>query len=196
MYTVIAPIATELATAVRPYRQQYDPRAELIPPHIEIIGPFPFSGALNALAEHCQDVGETHAPIKVSLVGWDIQPQAQEFIIRLPLIGGRLEFTALREHLQSGPLSQLPPPATDYWPHVLLGQIAGQTQVAEIKMALRGFEPKFVFRVTRFELWQTLDASSPWQRLKKFGLKATVASKHRRQKTPNLLSSKPWNQNN
>ena len=196
MYTVIAPIATELAAAVQIYRHQYDSTVGVIPPHIRIIDPFPFPDSLDALVEHCAEIGETHAPIKVSLVGWDIQPQGEGFAIRLPLIGGQIEFTALRDHLQSGPLSHLPPPPPDYWAHVSLGWLANKAQVAKAKMALSGFEPKFVFRVSRFELWQVDDTDSSWQRFKKFGLKATVASKRRRQKTPDLLSSKPWTQKN
>ena len=71
MYTVIAPIPDDLANAIRPYRQIYDAGFSLIPPHISLLKPFQLPGLSDNLYDHLSEIGETHAPIKVSLVGWE-----------------------------------------------------------------------------------------------------------------------------
>jgi hypothetical protein len=188
MYIMTAPIPEELAAALRPYRQKYDAHAALTPPHISLVPPFVFSGDAETLSTHLHEIGESHAPIKVSVVGWDVHLYQGGFQLRLPLIGGKKEFAALREHILAGPLAYLAQPNRMYWPHIEFGQVSTEVEAAQAKEQLTRFEPKFVFRTTYFELLQRDSESVPWQIHNKFALEATVASSRRRQSTPEPLN--------
>lgn len=187
MYTLIAPIPDELNTVLQPYRLKYDSQAILIPPHIAVVPPFVFSGEQQKLYSHLREIGESHSPIKVSLVGWDIHPYQGTYQLRLPLIGGKAEFVTLRQHILSGPLQYLAQPNRVYWPHVEFGQFANEAEAALAKNELQQFEPKFVFRAMYFMLLQRDAESTPWRLEKKFALEATVAGSRRRQSTPEPL---------
>jgi len=185
MYTVIAPIPVDLATAIHPYRQKFDPLVNVISPHISVLAPFPYAGSVEALVEHLSDIGETHAPIKVSLVGWDIYQHRQEQQLRLPVIAGRQEFAAARDHLISGPLVFLARRQNQsYWAHILFGRLKDQTEEEQARKVLKHFKPQFIFRATHLELLQKTDTMSPWELKKRISLKATVAGKGRRSRTP------------
>jgi 2'-5' RNA ligase len=174
MYTIIALLPRNLVTALKPHRQKYDPQAKVIPPHITVFGPFEFSGPLQQLYDHLDEIGETHAPIRVSLVGWDAYTQA-DYRLHLPLVTGRLEFTALRKHLLTGPLSHLKPDVA-YWPHITLGRFSKRSDLEHAKKALRGFEPQFTFSVTHLELLYRHKPTHPWKTQKRFNLEATILS--------------------
>jgi 2'-5' RNA ligase len=174
MYTIVALLPRSLVTALEPHRQRYDPQANIIPPHITVVGPFNFSGPLQELYDHLDEIGETHAPIKVSLIGWDAYNQT-DYQIHLPLVTGRLEFKALHKNLLTGPLSHLKPDET-YWPHITLGRFSKQFDLEQAKKALRGFEPQFTFSVTHLELLYRNKPTQPWQTQKQFNLEATVLS--------------------
>src|SRR5512136_2899078 len=106
MYTIIAMLPHNLVTALEPHRQKFDPQAHIIPPHITIVAPFEFSGPPANLYDHLDYIGETHAPIKVTLVGWDADTQAG-YHLYLPLVTGGPELMALRQHLLTGLLYHL-----------------------------------------------------------------------------------------
>ena len=184
MYMIVAPVPEDLATMVQPYRIKYDTMANYIAPHIAVVAPFQFSNSTEELVDHLKDVGETHAPIKISLVGWDIDQQPNYFQLRLPIIAGRVEFTALRNHLLSGPLNYLAESQKSYWPHIPMGELQTETEVEQAKQFLKSFEPQYIFRVTYLQIFQQLDPSQPWKLKKKFGLNATVSSSRRRSRTP------------
>lgn len=180
MYTIVAPVPENLATALTPYRQKYDPLAEFIPPHITILRPFDFSRSTRELHDHLQNVGEHQAPIKVSLAGWDVYRQ-RRYLLCLPVIAGQSEFTSLRENILTGPLSPLVKQDSSYRPHIVFGRLASQSDVDSVKKTLKTFEPQFVFRVTHMDLLQRNTLDEPWQLEKRFGLKATVSSLSRKQ---------------
>jgi 2'-5' RNA ligase len=178
MYVVIAPIPEDLAAAVQPYRERYDPLAGALPPHITILNPFEFSDPPQILYNHLVEIGETYAPIKVSVAGWDIYRYI-DYQLRLPIIAGRAELTALRDDLLTGPLSYCPGQDKDYWPHLFLGKFNDEAQVAQVRKDLDRFEAQFIFRVTHLELWQWYKPDHPWEIRKRFGLEATLSSAHR-----------------
>jgi hypothetical protein len=185
MYTVIAPIPGDLANAIQPYRQKYDVGFSLMPPHISLLEPFQLTGPSDKLYDHLSEIGETHAPIKVSLVGWDIHPTERTYELRLPVIAGKPEFTALRNHLLTGLLQPLASSTEDYWPHINFGQLSSEAEMQRAKKQLKFFEPQYIFRVTYLELWQTTDQSQAWQLQEKFSLEATMASRRRRSNSSN-----------
>jgi hypothetical protein len=179
MFTIIAPIPADLATAIQPYRQKYDPQAQIIPAHIGVSPSFTFDPPVAELVDHLKDIGEMHAPVKVSLAGWDIHQEKFHYL-RLPIIGGKAEIIALHEHLLTGPLSQVQRHPVDYWPHIAFGQIMDEGQLEAVRQHLKWFEPHYIFRVTHFELWQRQNSTDPWFMQHRFGLEATVASPRRR----------------
>ena len=184
MYMIVAPIPEDLATMVQPYRAKYDTMANLVAAHISVLTPFQFSGPLKELIDHLTDVGETHAPIKISLVGWDIDQQPNCFQLQLPIIAGRVEFAALRNHMFSGPLNYLAASPKSYWPHIPMGEFKTETELDQAKQQLKYFEPQYIFRVTYLKLLYQLEPYHPWQTKKKIGLNATVSSSRGRSRTP------------
>ncbi len=180
MYMVTAPVSEHLVTALMPYRQKYDPLAKLIPPHVSILTPFDFSQDLGMLQAHLAEVSEAHAPIKVSVIGWDTL-EDRGYQLRLPVMAGRMEFIALYTHLLTGPLEFLTERSRTYEPQIVFGRFARPEELAQAKQAIKGFEPQFVFRATYLELWErAVKVDQPWQIVKQFGLKATVAGRLRR----------------
>ncbi|MBN1218130.1 MAG: 2'-5' RNA ligase family protein [Anaerolineae bacterium] len=183
MFTIIAPLPDNLTTALEPYRQKYDPQVHVIPPHIEVLPSFDLSiGLLQALHDHLIDVGEGHAPIRVSLAGWDVYDEA-DYQIRLPVIAGKQELIALHDDLTAGPLGDYVGGAQPYYPHIVVGRFSRQTELDQARHALRGFEPQFVFRVSHLILLYREKPTWPWQPQKNIGLEATVLSPPRRQKS-------------
>ncbi len=187
MYILTAPVPAELALVLKPYRQKYDSQAKVINAHVSIVPSFVFFGEVNTLLAHLAQLSETHAPIKASVVGWDVHPYQQNFQLRLPLMAGRSQFSAVREHALSGPLAYLAQPNRPYWPHVEFGQLANPADVALAKENLRQFEPTFTFRVMHLELQQRNSAAEPWQLCHKIPLEATVAGMHQLQTTAESL---------
>jgi hypothetical protein len=179
MYTIIAPVPTTLATAIEPYRQKYDPQARLAPPYISLLDPFQFSAAPEQLYAHLNEIGETHASIKVFLVGWHVH-EGKEYQLQLPMTAGQPELKTLHNDLLTGLLSSLAGQEQSYQPHVVFGRFSDYASLEEAKKALRGFEPQFNFRVGHLELWQREEAGQPWHIAMKFSLKATVAGRARR----------------
>ena len=125
------------------------------------------------------EIGETHAPIKVFLVGWHVH-EAKEYQLQLPMTAGQAELKMLHDELLTGPLSTLADQERSYQPHVLFGRLSTQADLEAAKKALRGFEPQFNFRVSHLELWQRAEGGQPWRPQMKFSLKATVAGRARR----------------
>ena len=179
MYTVFAPVPKHLAAAIAPYRRRFDSQASLIPPHLNILSPFEFAGQPEALEWHLDDIGESHAPIKVALVSWDVLENGG-YQLRLPVMAGRSELEELYNHLLTGPLSAMAGQQPAYAPHLSLGRLATAGEIERARAALAGFEPRFLFRVSVLELWQRTEIGQPWQCRKKFSLKATVAGRLRR----------------
>jgi hypothetical protein len=184
MYTIIAPVPQKVAAVITPLRQEYDPAVKIIPPHISVIKPFHYARPLSELHDHLEEIGTTHAPIKVSLVGWDVCEQTHQF--QLPLIAGRSEFITLQNNLLTGPLSPIARPAEAYRPHITFGQFSNRTELEAAKEILKKFEPQFIFRVTHLELLQRDKLAQPWQLQERFGLEATLASHPRKKKQWNL----------
>ena len=179
MYTIIAPIPASLAIAIEPYRQKYDPQAKLAPPHIALLAPFQFSVPPEQLYAHLSEIGETHAPIKIFLVGWHVH-EGKEYQLQLPMTAGQLELKALHDDLLSGLLGSLADQEQLYQPNVVFGRFSDYADLEQAKKALKGFEPQFNFRVSHLELWQRDELGQPWQVEMKFSLKATVAGRARR----------------
>jgi 2'-5' RNA ligase len=181
MYTIAVPVPDNLAKALEPYRQQYDPLASLAPPHISLLEPFQFVLPPEQLHTHLVEIGETHAPIKVFLVGWHVH-EGKEYQLQLPMTAGLHELTALRAELLTGPLSALAESEKAYLPHVIFGRLTDYAELEQAKQALKSFEPQFVFRISHLELWQREETGQPWQVEKKFRLNATVAGRARRER--------------
>ena len=181
IHIITAPIPTKLATAIKPYRQRFDPLVEAIPPHIMVLEPFRFPGSREELHHRIREVGETYAPIKVSLVGWDASEQIG-YHLRLPLIAGRLEFTELHNDLLARLLNQPASPAKDYWPHIVFGRFSTASALEQAKKALKGFEPQFIFRVSKLELLRRDKAGQSWKIQNVFNLEATLLSPSRKKK--------------
>jgi 2'-5' RNA ligase len=178
MYTIIAPVPKHLAAAIAPYRRRFDSQANLIPPHLSILSPFEFAGQPEALEWHLDDIGESHAPIKVALVSWDVLENGG-YELRLPVMAGRPELEELYRNLLTGPLSAMAGQQPAYAPHLSLGRLATPGEIERARAALAGFEPHFSFRVGVLELWQRAETGQPWQYRKKFSRKATVAGRLR-----------------
>ena len=181
MYMITAPIAEDLAVLIEPYRQKYDPLVKTMPSHISILKPFELSIPMEELYIHLEEIGDTFAPIKVSVIGWDAHQETCQ--LRLPLVAGRQEFATLRNNLLAGPLSGAAQPDEAYWPHITFGRFKAHPELETVKASLKGFEPKFVFRVNHLELMQRDHQSAVWQIQKKFGLNATAAGARRRKRT-------------
>lgn len=175
IYLIAAPIPTELITAVEPYRQKFDPLANAMPPHITVITPFEYTESPELLYDHIRDVSDTHAPIKVSLAGWDTS-RREEYQLRLPLITGRSEFAEIHQDLLAGPLGHSSHADTDYWAHITFGRFSEESELEQAKKGLAEFEPRFIFRVATLELWQQSSAAADWNLQRGFGLNATVLS--------------------
>lgn len=179
MYMLTAPVSQHLITAIAPYRQKFDPLATTIPPHLVVLRPFQFPDKPETLNQHLAEVCDLHAPVKVSLTGWDIL-EGKCYQLRLPVMRGRLELIALYSHLATGPLSYIAEQAPDYQPHLIFGRLASLEEVDRAKAVLRRFEIQFIFRVNHLELWQRQASGESWQLVRKFGLKATAAGQLRR----------------
>ena len=179
MYTIVALLPQNLVAALEPHRRKYDPQAHIIPPHITVVEPFKFSGSIEPLYHHLEEIGETHAPVRVSLVGWDAYTQS-DYQLHLPLVTGRLEFSALREDLMTGPLAHLAERENRYWPHITLGRFASLADLDRAKQALRGFEAQFTFGVTSLELLYRRRSIQPWETQQRVSLEGTVMSMPRK----------------
>jgi hypothetical protein len=182
MYTIVAPLPENLLTIVEPYRQKYDPLAQIVPLHIPLIDPFQFNDSLDVLYDHLNEVGELHSPIKIFLVGWDTY-EGKEYQLHLPMTTGHSELTTLHYDLLGGPLSYLTGKIQDYWPRVIFGRFLQQADLDAAKDELADFSPNFVARVKHIELLHRDEMGQPWQSVKKFGLKATMAGRTRRKKS-------------
>ena len=123
-------------------------------------------------------MGENQAPIKISLAGWDVYTRKLHWV-SLPLIAGRPEMVALRQHILTGPLSPLVRPDEVYRPHIIIGRFATLEALDQARQILKGFEPQFTFRATSLELLQRDNNDEAWRLEKRFGLEATVTSKQR-----------------
>lgn len=189
MYIILAPVPENLAKAIEPYRAVYDPMARIIYPHITVIKPFLYSGAIEALYEHLNEIGEVHAPIKVSLAGWDAEEQPP-YQLRLPLIAGQLEFINLRDHLLTGPLQYLVASQPEYQPAVTFGRFSTPEALKQAKIELSDFEANFIFRVLHLEVleWDN-DPAHSWELQRRFGLEATLLGARRRSITPQIRGS-------
>lgn len=179
MFTLIAPVPLALATAINPLRQKYDPLANALPPHISILSPFEFSDLPQILYNHLRDVGETFAPIKVSITGWDSYRHI-DYQLRLPVLAGKEELIDLHENLLTGALKYCPGQDKDYSPHIILGKFAHQAEQEKAKQDLQGFEPHFIFRVTHLELLRWEQIGHPWKLQNQFRLEATLARARRK----------------
>lgn len=188
MHMLIAPVPTALATAIAPYRQKFDPLANIIPPHITILKPFHFTGPAHELYNHIESILENYAPIKVSLAGWDIYDQSR-YQLRLPVVAGRREFRQLRQDLLTGPLNHPLEVDNAPWPYITFGRFPQRDDLEEAKKILQGFEPQFVFRVAYLELLCRSEPTQPWQTQKTFGLKATLQSQARRANSANNMKT-------
>jgi 2'-5' RNA ligase len=175
MYTIVALLPQNLVAALEPHRRKYDPQAHIIPPHITVIEPFNFSGSIVPLYSHLEEIGETHAPIRVSLLGWDAYTQS-DYQLHLPLVTGRLEFTALRNNLMTGPLADVAKREKPYWPHITLGRFASPEDLDRAKQALKGFEAQFTFGVSSLELLYRRKSIQPWETQQRLKLEGTVMS--------------------
>ncbi len=186
MYMIIAPIATDLAKIIQHYRKKYDPLAEVIPPHITVIKPFRYSNRLSDLYIALGEAGEIFAPIKASIAGWDVHNWDVEgqtnYQLRLPIMSGRQELTALRNTLLEDSLDYLPGRDEKYWPHVVFGRFSKDSDAEKAKKEMETFESQFVFRVTHLELMYRDNPIHPWQSQKSFNLKATVAGARRKKR--------------
>lgn len=183
MYTVIAPVPGNVATAIAPYREKYDPLVRVISPHISVIDPFQFAGSSEKLHQHLTTVGEESAPIKIFLAGWDVYETEAYQQIHLPMTAGRPELTTLHNNLLTGPLRNLAEVSKGYWPCVVLGRFSKRSDLEIAKKALEGFQPQFVFRVKHLELLRRDEVGQPWNLEKRIGLKATLAGRSRRQRS-------------
>ncbi len=187
MFAVVISVPEDLATALQPLRQKYDPLANKVPAHISILPPFDFFGPPEKLYDHLAGVGDTFAPVKVSLAGWDIQRGSRGYQLRLPLIAGRAELLELRNSLCAGLLASLAPQKeAGYWPYIQFGQFPTHRQMQEARTHLAHFEPQFIFRATELELLHRSAPSQVWQTGKTFGLMATIASPRRKTKSQPL----------
>jgi 2'-5' RNA ligase len=186
MYTIVTPVPANLATALEPYRQKYDPAVRLAHPHITLLEPFQFAAPQEQLYAHLSEISETHSPVKVFLVGWHVQ-EGKDYQLQLPMTAGQTELTNLRNDLLTGPLSSLAGSEKIYRPHVLFGRLVDQAALELAKQALKGFEPLFNFRVSRLELWQRDEPGQPWRVEMKFALKATLAGRQKRADTTKIL---------
>ncbi len=181
MYTIVAPVPDNLAKAVEPYRQKYDPLVRLAPAHITLLDPFQFALAPEQLYAHLSEIGETYAPIKVFLVGWHVH-EDKDYRLQLPMTAGQPELASLQANLRTGPLSSLAGSEKPFQAHVIFGRFTEYAELEQAKQALQDFEPQFVFRVSHLELWQRDESGQPWQVEKKFSLKATIVGRARREK--------------
>ena len=175
MYTIVVSIPEKLHPIIQPYRQKYDPLAEEILPNISLLKPFNFSEEPQTLYHHLEDIGDSHPPIKVSLMGWDVYRHKLSWIC-LPPISGYNELLDLRRSLLTGPLQPLTGQDDSYRPHVIIGRFAEQPALAQARIDLKHFEAQFVFRVTKMTLLHRESREDAWQTEAEFTLNATAMS--------------------
>ena len=181
MYTIVILLPENLLTSIDPYRQKYDPLANVIPSHIPLIDPFQFEQPIETLYDHLTEISDFHAPIKVFLAGWDSY-EGKDYQLHLPMTAGRSELINLHYDLLAGPLNYLAVKIQDYWPRVVFGRFSDKSDYEAAKNSLNGFAPNFVVRVKQIALLQRDEMGQPWQVVKEFGLKATMAGRARRNK--------------
>ncbi|WP_402464290.1 2'-5' RNA ligase family protein [Isoptericola aurantiacus] len=125
-----------------------DPLAEVIPPHITVIGPTVVDGSLlPAVADHLQKVAAETAPFRVHLRGTaTFRPISP--VVFVALAEGIAECELLEEQTRSGVLAQQL--RFNYHPHVTVAHEVSEQAMDRAFEAMSDFEA--VFEVDR--IWQ------------------------------------------
>lgn len=117
MYAIVAvpPIDSLELTE---FRKKYDPKAEVIEPHITLVFPFPESIAEDVLIAHIHDIVKDRHAFSIHLQ--NIQ-RADDGYLYLLLQEGSEKVVQLHDTLYSGPLQPYLRKDLPYTPHVTIG---------------------------------------------------------------------------
>jgi hypothetical protein len=120
LYCVVYFVPSALAKQVQPFREEYDPTARLIEPHLTIV--FPVAGlSEDVLAEHIAGVLKSWSPFTIQLTGFSKSWDQWLFL----LVGnGNERVVKLHDELYAGILAPHLRKDLDYVPHVGLGHFA------------------------------------------------------------------------
>lgn len=147
-----------------------DPLADVIPPHITVVGPTVVDDStLAAVAEHLEKVAAESAPFRVHLRGTGtFRPVSP--VVFVALVEGIAECELLEQQARSGVLAQ--ELRFNYHPHVTIAHEIPDAAMDEAFETMAGFEAEF--EVDRF--WQyTHGDDGVWRPRRAFVLGGTPA---------------------
>jgi 2'-5' RNA ligase len=98
-------------------REQFDPMAALIAPHITLVYPFESETPMPALSDHAQSVAQNSRAFQISCDGVSV---AEEEYLFLDVVAGAEDLARLHRHLYRGGLQQFAP--VTYVPHITLAR--------------------------------------------------------------------------
>ena len=120
LYCVVYFVPPALAKQVQPFREEYDPTARLIEPHLTIVFPVARSSE-EVLARHVERVLENWSPFTIQITGLSKSWDHWLFL----LVGkGNEDVVKLHDELYAGILAPHLRKDLDYIPHVGLGHFA------------------------------------------------------------------------
>ena len=99
-------------------REQFDPLAEKLPPHVTLVFPFSSDLSQSDLIDHVSVVKNTATDFAITLS----QPENHKGYCWFPVAAGREEFRQLHENMYTGHLEQLLDTSRGYTPHVTIGR--------------------------------------------------------------------------
>ncbi|HEX6799173.1 MAG TPA: 2'-5' RNA ligase family protein [Ktedonobacterales bacterium] len=120
-------LPTPTLDAIQAVRRDYDPLAEVIPPHLTLVFPFTSSLPAQLLEPHMTHIARSVGPFKLELA--EVTGSENEYLF-LNVKRGNDELIALHDRLYTGPLSQHSDPRFTYTPHLTVGRIADRTAFA------------------------------------------------------------------
>ncbi|HKS71313.1 MAG TPA: 2'-5' RNA ligase family protein [Ktedonobacterales bacterium] len=110
--------------AIQAVRRDYDPLAEVIPPHLTLVFPFASDLPSDGLASHMREAARGADPFDLVLA--EVTGSEDEYLF-LNVKRGRDELIALHDQLYSPPLDRHFDPRFTYTPHLTVGRVANRT---------------------------------------------------------------------
>lgn len=113
--------------AIQAVRRDYDPLAELVPPHLTLVFPFASELPADALAEHLRAASRGVGPFALRVEG--VTGSEDEYLF-LNVKRGNDELITLHDRLYTGPLALFFEPRFTYTPHLTVGRVTNPTAFA------------------------------------------------------------------
>lgn len=135
-------------------RQQYDPLASKIAPHITLVFPFKSEISSSALHQHIKIRLNKFKPFKISLQGIS---QVQENYLFLNVVDGREQIVKIHNLIYSGILKQFLSKRHHYQPHITVGRFDNSSVIETAMDRLKSFDYKFKTEVNKISTEIILD---------------------------------------